>query len=83
MANVKIELEVPKEMDDVRKFLVQLVADIKNKKPIAELVAGSLPGLIAAVDGYDQIDDEAKTKEAYNLYGLLASDIAKALSGKA
>jgi hypothetical protein len=82
MALEKIELEVPKEMNDVRKFIVQLIVDIKAKKPLADLVAGSLPGLIASVDGYDQLDDEAKTKEAFNLYGLLASDMAKALSGK-
>lgn len=83
MALVKIELEVPKEMNDVKEFLVKLVQDIKAKKPIAEMVAGSLGGLITAVEGYDQIDDEAKLKEAYNLYGLLAADLAKALSAKA
>lgn len=79
MALVKIELEVPKEMNDIRVFLVQVISDLKAKKPIAEVIAGSLGGLMAAVEGYDQLDEEAKLAEAYNLYALLASDIAKAL----
>lgn len=79
---VKVELQVPKEMNDVREFLVKLLVDIKAKKPIAELVAGALPGLIAAVDGYNKISDEAKAKEAYNLYGLLVADVIAALTVK-
>ncbi len=79
MALVKIELEVPKEMNDVRLFVVQLLMDIKAKKSTAELIAGSLGGLMTAVEGWDQLDDEAKMKEAFNLYALLAADIAQAL----
>ena len=83
MALIKLEVEVPKEMNDVKEFLVKLIVDIKAKKPITELIAGSLPGLISAVEGYDQIDDEAKLEQAYNLYGLLLADIVKALTHKA
>lgn len=83
MELVKREVEVPKEMNDVAMFLVQLVGDIKAKKPIAEIIAGSLAGLMASVEGWDKLDDEAKLKEAYNLYGLLLADLAKALTAKA
>ena len=79
---VKRELEVPKEMNDVALFLVKIVADIKAKKPVAELLAGSLAGLMSAVEGYDLLDDEAKLAEAYNLYGILVSDLAKVLLAK-
>lgn len=79
MALVEVKLNVPKEMNDIRLFLVQLVVDLKAKKPMAELIAGSLAGLMAAVEGYEQLGDEAKLAEAYNLYALLAADIAKAL----
>lgn len=83
MALVEETVLVPKEMQDVRVFLVQLMKDIKAKKGVAEIAAGSLGNLMAAVEGYDQLDDEAKLSEAYNLYGLLVADIAKVLSGKA
>ncbi len=77
---VEVKLSVPKEMNDVRLFLGKLVADIKAKKPIAEIAAGSLPGLMSAVEGWDQLDEEAKLAESYNLYALLAADIAAALA---
>lgn len=80
MALVSLKVDVPKEMNDIRVFLVQLIADIKAKKSVAEIVGGSLGGLMAAIEGWDQLDDEAKLKEAYNLYGVLLGDIAKALS---
>jgi hypothetical protein len=83
MALIKLEVEVPKEMNDIREFIVKLIVDIKAKKPLAEIGASSLPGLIASIEGYDQLDEEAKMKESYNLYGLLVADIAKALLVKA
>jgi hypothetical protein len=82
MALVELKIEVPKEMNDIRVFLVQLISDIKAKKPTTEIIAGSLGGLMASIEGFDQLDEEAKMKEAYNLYGILAADIAKALAGK-
>lgn len=82
MALVKVEREVPKEMKDVADLLVQLIRDIKAKKGLAEIAAGALPGLMASIEGFDQLDDEAKLGEAYNLYGLLVADIARALAGK-
>jgi len=79
---VDVTVQVPKEMKDVKDFLVKLLEDIKAKKSITEIAAGSLPGLITAVDGFEKLDDEAKAKESYNLYGLLVADVAKALAGK-
>lgn len=80
MELVKLEIEVPKEMNDVRLFLVQLVNDIVAKKGVTEIIASSLPSLITAVDGFQKLSEEAKAKEAYNLYGLLAADLAKSLA---
>ncbi len=82
MALVKLELEVPKEMNDIRLFVVKLVADLKAKKPITEVIGGALAGLMTAIEGFDQLDEEAKMKEAYNLYAMLAADIAAVLTVK-
>ena len=82
MALVEISLAVPKEMNDVRLFLVALVEAIKAKKSLAEISAGSLPGLMSAIEGFDQLDDEAKLAEAYNLYALLVADLARVLLAK-
>lgn len=79
---VKVELEVPKEMNDVKVFLIQLVQDIKEKKDIAVIISSSLPALISAVDGYEKLGEEAKLAEAYNMYALLVADLAKVLLAK-
>lgn len=81
MELVKVEVEVPKEMLDVKNFLVGLVKDIKAKKSIVEISAGSLPALMTAFDGFDKLSEEAKAAQSYDLYALLAADIAKALKG--
>jgi hypothetical protein len=58
MALVSKEIQVPKELEEVLVLVRGLVADLKNKKPVAELAAGALPNLLSAVDGIDQLDDE-------------------------
>ena len=62
---------------------MKLIGDIKAKKPVAELIAGSLGSLMSAVEGYDQLDEEAKMKEAHNLYGILVGDLIQVLTAKA
>lgn len=79
MELVKVEIEVPKEMLDVKTFLVELVADIKAKKSVASIAAENLPNLMAAVDGFNKLGEEAKVEQANNLYGLLVADLIKAL----
>jgi hypothetical protein len=74
-----VQLEIPKEMDDIRVFLVAVVADIKAKKQAMEIVSGNLQKLIDAVAGFEKLGEEAKSDQAYNCYGLLVSDLIKVL----
>ncbi len=79
MELVKLEVEVPKEMLDVKNFLVELVQDIKAKKGIAAIAGENLPNLIVAFDGFEKLGEEAKSEQANNLYGILVADLIKAL----
>jgi len=53
-------VKVPKEINDCYVALEKLVEDIAAKKPVAEIVAGSLQNMIGAVDGAQAIPTEAK-----------------------
>ena len=76
---VDLTVKVPKETEDVRQLLLTLVQDIKDKKSVVDISADALPKLIAAVDGWDKLGEEAKTKEAYDCFALTGSGIAKIL----
>jgi hypothetical protein len=76
---VKVEIDVPKEMLDVKTFLVELVADIKAKKNVGAIASENLPNLVAAIDGFSALGEEAKSEQANNLYGLLVADLIKVL----
>ena len=54
------QLEVAKELDDCFLAIKQLVSDMKAKKSLAEIVASSLPALMAASEGLSLVDDELK-----------------------
>lgn len=82
MELVDVALKVPKEMNDIKVALVGLVEDIKAKKGVASIIAENIPALMAAIEGFDKLGEEAKSAEAYNLYGLLLSDLTKALTAK-
>lgn len=77
---VKLEIGVPKEMQDVSVLLQNIVKAIKAKKGVAEIAASELADLIAAVEGYDKIGDEVKSPEASDCIALLGSGIYKALT---
>ena len=81
MSVQKREVEFAKEMDDVGAFLEQIVADAKAGKSIPEIAAGSLTGLVNAVSGIDQADDEAKAnlKVACQTIGFRVGGIAAIL----
>lgn len=79
MEMVKLEIEVPKEANEVADALVLLVEAIKAKKEIAVIVAEVLPKLMVAVDGFSELDDEAKSPEMKMLLGILVGKLAKAL----
>lgn len=80
---VAVTIQVPKEMNDVKVLVVELIKDIKAKKSPGELVAENIPGLMAAMDGMDKLGAEAQDAAAYDLAGLLAAELAKVLTGKA
>lgn len=75
-------LQLPKEMNEIRTAIRELVADIKAGKEVGALAGENLQNLIVAVEGFDKLDEEAKSQESYAVYGLLASDLAKILSAK-
>lgn len=58
----KVELEVGKESKDVYDALADLVEDIKAGKDVSAIAAENLPGVMEAVEGFDQLDDEFKHK---------------------
>lgn len=55
-------IPVPKEMNDVKKCFEKLSQDIAAKKPIAEIAAGSLINLSAAINGAQKLPTIAKQK---------------------
>jgi hypothetical protein len=75
----KVELELPKEAFEVKELLVALVKGIKEKKPIAELATSVLPQLLAAVEGVENLDDEAKYAKGglVKLGALLAAEVVE------
>lgn len=79
MQTVDVVLKVPKESKEVIDALVSLVADIKAKKPIGEIAGGALPKVIAAVDGFDQVDDEIKSENKADLIGYMGKELPHAL----
>lgn len=58
MALVKKEMDYAKELGDVGEALEFLVAEIKAKKPITEIVAGGFQKLMDAVSGVEQVKEE-------------------------
>lgn len=77
MAKVVVELQVGKESKEVVDALASIVADVKAKKPLAEVAAGNLTKLFAAVEGFDKLDDEFKDDKA----AIAAYIVKELLSG--
>lgn len=78
---VKIEVSVPKELNEIRVALNKVLVDVKAKKPFAEIASGNFPALVAAVEGFEKLDDEVKEKlqESLHCVGLLGGDVAGVL----
>lgn len=81
METVKKEINVPKELNDVGVFVVELIKDIKAKKGVTLIIGENLTNLMTAVEGFDKLGAEAKSAESFDFYALLAADIGKALKG--
>ncbi len=80
---IKKEVEVAKETMEIFDALSGIAADIKAKKQIAELVAGNLTKLIAAVEGFDKLSEEFKAKQLYMSLGVGMGQVGEALLYKA
>lgn len=80
MALEQKTIEVTKELDDVLLAVVALIKDVKEKKQLTQILTESIPAIIAAVDGVDQIDDELKAHqiEFMRTAGLRVGDIVGA-----
>lgn len=79
---VKVELEIPKEMSEIKFFLVELLKDIKAKKDVTQLIGENITNLVAAVDGFEKLDDEVKDPSIYAFGGILAGEIVEVLVKK-
>lgn len=79
---VKKEVEVTKEISEIGEAAQAIIADIRAKKSVAEIAGGNLQKLIVAVEGYDQVDDEAKSEHVHETVALALAGIAKALLKK-
>lgn len=82
MEFVEQTVKMPKELADVKKAIVELVADIAAKKEIATVVAENLPLLMAAIEGFDKMKDEVQAPEAANVVAILGAEVYQALKKK-
>ena len=71
---VKYEMDVPKESKEVVDALIGMVEHFMNKKPLEEITL-LLPSLMAAFDGYSQVDDEFKSNHRDELVAYLIHKI--------
>jgi hypothetical protein len=76
---VTVTMEVPKELKEIIDAESGILRDIKAKKPIAEIVAGNLQKLIAAVEGFDKVDEEIKSDGKDEAAGYLVQQNMDAL----
>jgi len=79
---VKIEVEVPKETWEIAKFFVDLIVDIKAGKSTSEVVAENLAGLVTAIEGFEKLSEEVKSKDIYAAAALIGADLVSALMAK-
>ncbi len=80
MTNVKVEVQVPKELNDVRLAIVQLIKDVKAGKNASQILA-NLGLFLEAVNGIANIPMEVQTElqGSLELAGLFAADVVGAL----
>lgn len=76
---VDVNLKVPKELNDVRVFIVGLTRAIlvDKDKEVAQKLMEQLPPLMDAIQGYDELEAEMAMPESNNAIGLLVADLVK------
>lgn len=80
---VPVTVQVPKELNDVRVALVELIKDVKAKKDVGLIAAENLSLLLQAIAGADQIPDEVKSElqKSTVAMGLMGGEIVGAIVG--
>ena len=69
-------VKIGKEIDDCCSAILLLVTNIKAKKPIGEIITAEIPALITAIEGINQVKEEAQDKEALaNTAALFAANV--------
>lgn len=78
---VELKLQVPKELNDVRVLLIELVKDLKDKKDLATVAAENLLNLSTAVAGLTDIPTEfaQEKQKTAQLAGLMGGELLGAL----
>lgn len=82
MAIASKSVEYMKELDDVMVLAIELIKDIKAKKTAAEILAGTLPRLMSAIEGMDKISGELENRQvAFQTVGYRSGELSAALIG--
>jgi len=78
-----MEVSIAKEVDDVGKFIVELVADIRKGKDTAAIVSENLANLVGAIDGISGVVDEVKENRKVVLatLGMRTGELTDAIIG--
>ena len=80
METVKVEILVGKESKDIVDAIVNLIQDFKAKKDIASIAAENLPGLMAAVTGYESLGAEMQSASRNETVAYAGLQIAETLA---
>lgn len=75
----QVTLNVDDEIKALGDALATLISDIKAKKSVAQIASDLLPGLMAAVSGYQNIGGDLKKVDDQT---FLVHALSKALQGQ-
>ncbi len=78
---INVQLQVGKESKDVADLLAELIKDIKDGKKL-EALTENIPGIMAAVEGYDLLDDEQAHESRHGTRAYLAMKLSEAIEYK-
>lgn len=80
METSKVELTVGKDSKEIVDAIFELIKDIKEKKDVASIAAENLPGLMSAITGYENLDDEMKSEYRNETLAYAGYKLAEALA---
>jgi hypothetical protein len=77
---VEVKVNCPKELNEIGDFVALLLQKLVTEKlPAGEVLTAVIPAGIAAIEGFQNLKEEIKSKEMYDFAALLAAKIAKTL----